>query len=361
MLKRSFSSLLVLLFLSISCGIISSDEPTYILPSDRRIHYSGRIDQTDPDAPVLYWPGTAIRATFNGTSLKVALDDSSGGNFYNVIIDENDESPVIIGGVPGDTAYSIISGLEDTEHSVTVFRRTEGMYGPTAFKGFILDYGRSLTGPPQKQERLIEFYGNSITCGMGNEAPDDGPDNLVTEENNYLAYGAITARNLNADYVCIAKSGIGIIISWFDFTMPDYYDRLNPRYARGKWDFSRWTPDAVIINLFQNDSWLMNRLDPVPDDTDRIEAYTGFVRTIREKYPDTPIICTLGTMDAIQPGSKWPGYVENAVQKMNDEHNDPNVYSYIFEYQDFTKHPRVRHHGKMADELTVFIRGTLGW
>ncbi len=363
MLKKSviFLQLSFLIAVNIGCSSYSSPEYTNIKPSDENIRYTGRIDFSDPDSPVIYCPGTSISANFNGSSLKIAMEDSLGGGHYNIIIDGRDDDPFILFCKPGDTVYSIVTGLENTTHSVQVFRRTEAVYGPTRFRGFILDPGKSLGDMPVQKKRLIEFYGNSITCGMGNEAPVDGRDNKTEEENNYLAYGAITARNLDAEYVCIAKSGIGIMISWFDFVMPDYYNRLHPLNPASRWDFSKWTPDAVIVNLFQNDSWLMDRLDPIPDDVDRINAYTGFIRTLRTEYPDTPIVCVLGTMDAIKPGSVWPGYIELAVEKMREQYNDKNVFSYIFEYQNFDKHPRVRHHMKMADELTKFIKNNISW
>jgi hypothetical protein len=33
---------------------------------------------------------------------------------------------------------------------------------------------------------------------------------------------------------------------------------LDPVDSTSKWDFSGYTPDVVVINLFQNDSWLVN-------------------------------------------------------------------------------------------------------
>mgnify|MGYP006278023985 CR=1 FL=1 len=334
---------------------------TFIAPSDSKLQYTGRINFDNPNAPVMYWPGTYIEAKFTGTSLTIKLDDESGDNFYNVFIDEAWENPVVIDCQPGMTDYTIVEALKDTIHSVCLFRRTEGFSGPTTFLGFVLDVNESLVSPDPKPRRKIEFYGNSITCGMGNEAPDDADDDANRHRNNFMAYGAITARNLNAQYHCIAKSGIGIMISRFDMTMPDYYYRLNPADPTSRWEFSRWTPDVVVINLFQNDSWLIDRLDPIPGPAEIVASYIEFVSTIRSHYPRAHIICTLGSMDATREGSPWPGYIETAVQQFRAEQNDEKVYTHFFEYEGFEKHPRVRHHQKMAKELTTFIRQTIGW
>src|SRR5690606_42014472 len=107
---------------------------------------------------------------------------------------------------------------------------------------------------------------------MGNEAPEDGPDDNKAEKNNFLAYGAITARNLNAEYVSTSQSGVGLMASFVNFTMQEFYDQLSAINNNDSvWDFSRWTPHVVVINLFQNDSALVEqRLNPVPTDEQRV-------------------------------------------------------------------------------------------
>ncbi len=114
--------------------------------------------------------------------------------------------------------------------------------------------------PSRLPKRKIEFFGNSITCGYAiNDKVHDSPNGYY--ENNYDAYAAITARHFNAQYHCTSKSGIGIIVSWFPLIMPEMYDRLDPTDSASKWDFSKYTPDLVVINLLQNDSWIVNMPD----------------------------------------------------------------------------------------------------
>ncbi len=128
-----------------------------------------------------------------------------------------------------------------------------------------------------------------------------------------------------------------------------------------KWDFSKWTPDVVVINLFQNDSWLIGRLDPVPNETQIIQAYMDFIKTIREKYPDACMICSLGSMDATKESQPWPGYIEQAVNQWKQKTGDKKIDCLFFEFDGMGKHPRVRHHQKMADKLTGFIRTKMNW
>lgn len=355
-----FHVLLFITGLYILANIQTVTASVFISPNNPNIQYTSRIDFTDPQAPALYWSGAYITASFTGSSLQVQFDDT-GDNYYNAIIDGQDANPLIIDCEKGLHTYTAASGLADAVHTVRLFRRTESFSGTTIFKGFILDDGKQLVAPPARPKHKIEFYGDSITCGMGNEVPDKDEDENNAKRNNYLAYGAITARNLDAEYVCIAKSGIGIVTSWFPMIMPEFYDRLNPEDSTSRWDFSAWTPDVVVINLFQNDSWLVGKLDPVPTPEQISAAYYAFVKTIRNIYPNAVIFCTLGSMDATRAGSPWPGYIQTAVDRFKQDHNDANIHTHFFAYDGTGKHPRVRHHRVMAKELTELIKKTINW
>lgn len=326
---------------------------------DPQLRYCGRVSRAD-DSPVLTWPGSSVQARFEGSRLAVRLNDTTGDNFYNVIIDGQDAEPYILDCEKGEQVYWVATNLTAGAHDVLIFRRSEGFSGPTEFLGLELEQGKTLQALPPAPTRKIEFYGDSITCGMGNEAPEDGGDAALIHRNNYLAYGAITARNLNAEYRCIAKSGIGIIKSWFDFTMPEYYNLLEAQdgqVVKTSWNFSTWTPDVVVINLFQNDSWLVAKMTPPPTEEQIIQAYMDFVESIRREYAGAHIVCALGSMDATREDSPWPGYIETAVERMKDS----NISTCFFAFDGFTKHPRVRHHRKNAEQLTAHIRKVMQW
>ena len=200
---------------------------------------------------------------------------------------------------------------------------------------------------------------------MGNEGPDGSTDGDPQYKNNFLAYGPIAARDLNAELHVISQSGIGIMISWFDFTMPQFYDQLSAVGNNDtRWDFARWTPELVVINLLQNDSWLIDRekrLIPSPTDAQRIQAYVDFVRTIRSKYPKAFILCALGSMDATRPGSKWPGYISAAVDQLKKENPAEQIETLFFDFTGYEAHPRVSQHRANAAKLTAFVRQKLGW
>jgi hypothetical protein len=364
-MKRSISTCTALLALAGLLGGSAALAATQVAPTDKHLQYTGRIDFADPAAPVITWPATQIAGTFTGTSLSVTLDDERGLNYFNVIIDGQDASPLILQAAQGSKTYEVAQGLAPGRHSFLIFKRTEGEEGATTFRGLALDDGATLLAPPPRLKRHIEFFGDSITSGMGNEAPFNGDDAVKRDKNSYLSYAAITARNVKAELHMTSQSGIGVMISWFPFTMPDFYDQLSAVGDNDtQWDFKRWTPDVVVVNLFQNDFWLDGRdhkLQPAPGDEGRIAAYRKFVGRVRALYPHAYIVCALGSMEATRPGSAWPGYIRTAVEQMRKEDGDKRIDTLFFPFTGYGAHPRVFQHQQNAAQLTAFIRQKMGW
>ena len=335
-----------------------------VAPDDKGLLYTGRIDFAQPAAPVVTWPNTTIAGNFTGTSLAVTLDDEKGKNYFNVFLDGDLDSPLIVEAAQGTKTYQVASGLAPGRHSFLITKRTEGEEGATVFRGLELADGGQMLAPPARPKRRIEFFGDSITSGMGDEAPMNGRDDVSRDKNSWLSYAGITARNLGAELHQTSQSGIGIMISWFPFTMPDFYDQVSAVGDNDThWDFASWTPDVVVINLLQNDSWLIGRdhkLKPEPDDAARVAAYEAFVKRIRTLYPKAYIVCALGSMEATRPGSVWPGYVTSAVAHLR-QGGDRRIDTVFFPFTGYGQHPRLKHQRDNAAILTAFIRKKMGW
>ena len=331
--------------------------------NDRHIQYEGRIEKDCGDATKLFWSGTTVRIRFQGTGLKALMKDQTGTNFYNVILDGDSIFKMQLDTIK--QMYVLAKNLPEGKHTIELFKVTqihkEYNRGYTDFYGFELDKDSKPLNPSSPKKRKIEFYGNSVTCGHAIEDTTGGDSGAGKYENNYLSYAALTARHFNAGYSCIAKSGIGLMVSWAPLIMPEMYSRLNPLDSLSLWDFSKNIPDVVVINLFQNDCGILNRPDfseykrrfgtTPPEDDFIVESYQAFLQSIREKYPRTHIICCLGSMDATKEGSKWPGYIEEAVERMEDK----RIYTHFFPYKNTPGHPRVKDHEVMAESLIKFI------
>ncbi|MFZ6011083.1 MAG: SGNH/GDSL hydrolase family protein [Bacteroidota bacterium] len=334
-----------------------------ISPQSDSIRYMGRIKH-EKDSSTVYWSGSAISVRFKGRSLQALLRDEHGKNYFNIVIDG--DSLRYFSPSPEKRYYTLAENLGDGEHVVDLIKRNEWETGKTWFYGLKIHEGTLLT-PPAPRKRVIEFFGNSITAGYAIEdyTGGDSPDSIFT--NNYYTYAALTARHFNADYYCTVKSGIGIMVSWFPLIMPEIYDRLDPTDSSSRWDFKRAVPDIVVINLLQNDSWLVNLPThesfkqrfgtKPPSSTEIIAAYKSFVEKVRNVYPGAHIICALGSMDAMKEGSPWPTYVQQAVAELRDE----KIYTHFFPYIKKPGHPRKEDNAIMAKSLIEFIERRIKW
>jgi Carbohydrate esterase 2 N-terminal/GDSL-like Lipase/Acylhydrolase family len=359
-MRYKFLSCCLILFFSVTSW--SQTQPGFISPDNPNLLYTGRVDFSNPSAPLMTWAGSSVKANFTGKVLKVLFDDERGKNYFSVIIDGEIYHPFVIEAKQGHQEYTVSTSLSEGKHTLEIYKRTEGEEGPVRFKGIVID--GKLLNPPARLKRRIEIFGDSISSGMGNEAADNARDDLSSEKNNFWAYGAIAARELKAELHTTSQSGIGIMISWFPFIMPQFYDQLSAVGDNdSQWDFSKWTPDLVIINLLQNDSWLIDdkkQLQPIPTDEQRIQAYINFVRTIRSKYPKAQIICALGSMDATS-NEKWPNYIRAAVEKMKTDYQDKKIDTLFFEFTGYGQHPRIAQHKANAQKLVKFVRKKMHW
>ena len=361
-MKKALTLSFLVSVLLISC---SAKNELIVDPSDPAIEYSGRINTSSGESAGLSWPGSSIKINFEGASIAALLQDESGDNYYNVILDN--DSLFILRPQTIKQYQVLASNLSKGPHTIEIFRRTEWNKESTNFYGFKINANAKLLAKSPPKKRKIEFYGDSITAGFAVEdtSGKDLYDSIYT--NNYASYAAITARHFEADYQCVCKSGIGVTVSWDPLIMPELYDRLIPTDSNSKWDFSLYRPDVVVVNLFQNDSWLVNipehpefikRFgDEKPDEFFIISAYQEFIAGLRTHYPAANIICTLGSMDATKDGSLWPGYVQKAVASLKDE----NIYTHFMPYEESSAHPNVQQQKNMANSLIEFIEKTIEW
>jgi hypothetical protein len=347
---------------SILCKLTQAQD-LFVSYNDPNIVYEGRF-WTQNDAAVLSWSGNSASITFNGTSISAVMLDLDTANYYNVIVDGNVVSK--FHSEMTKRSYLLANNLPAGKHTVQLFKRTEWDKGKTYLFGFEAPKGTKILPSPLKK-RKIEFYGNSITCGYANEDNSGSDSWFGYYQNAYLTYAAITARHFDAQYSSVSKSGIGITVSWFPLIEKEMYDRTDATDPNSKWDFSKYTPDLVVVNLFQNDSWLVNMPNhdsfklkfgtQAPDKTFIISEYKDFIASIRAKYPNASIICALGSMDATKEGSAWPGYIQEAVNQLNDS----KIYTHFFPYKGTSGHPNVNEQKTMADDLIAFIEQNIKW
>jgi hypothetical protein len=325
------------------------------------IEYTGRIDFSDPLAPKFSYSGVSIRASFTGTSIMATLSDDLGDNYYNVIINNNVHKVIRVN--KERDAYLLAEGLPDTVHEVELFKRTELTFGKTQFHGFTIDKGATLKPLANCREHFIEYIGNSITCGYGNEG-QLGKTFGPTTQNHYMSYAAITSRGFNARHMAIARSGIGVYRNYDgpatgnDDCMTNLYSRIFLYDAEPLYSF-RMQPDVVCINLGTNDFSTTGG-----DSTLFTNNYLRLIDTIQAKYQMPTVVCLLGPMLSGDALSKARKYIQEVVDIANNKGKGSVTF---FEMSTQTGpvgvdyHPTVAQHIHNAAELTNYLEKLMGW
>ncbi len=339
-------------------------DATYIKPTNKKIQYVGRISFKNPNAPCFTYPGVQINARFEGTSLKMMAKPMSG--YFMAQIDGCE--PFKVGfNAPNDSVVTLAVALADEAHEVRLTYIIEGFQRRPEFWGFVLDKGRNLLNPPYLPKRKIEFIGDSMTCGLGVEGKDEKDPYMAETENYYYSYASRVAESLDAQALVVACSGIGVYRNHAGPKngSPDNMSTVYSQTLLGDntetWNFMRYIPDVVCVNLGMNDvgsgeydrSFLLN-------------AYRNFYKQIRTNYPRTKIVFLSGSM-LIGTRLEHAQYAMDEVVRDARIAGDKNVFRFDMSWQTgdlgmgACGHPSKWQHEKMAGELTAYLRGLMGW
>lgn len=289
------------------------------------------------------------------------LKDSSGKSHWQVVV--NGRASSVLALQAGEQTYPIAAKLPAGTHRIELVKRTESSQGLTQILGLQLEDGAKLLPTPARPRR-IEVIGDSITCGFGNEAASKEEKFTPATQNAWLTYGAIAAREVNADYVAIAASGKKLHP---DNTIVSMYDRVLANAGNPKWDFASWIPDAVVINLGTND---FNAKEN-PEETAWVAAYVAYIRQIQARYPKAHIYCAVGPMISEWPGARKPrstilGYLDKVIAEANTGGGAPvSLLDFGVQMQHHgigaDWHPSVRTHEIMGEKLVAALKRDLGW
>lgn len=319
---------------------------------------------------------SGIEFTFTGTKASVTIVGdtmiSSGKDKqarFAVYID--DERTLDTQVDAAEKTYEIFSADEAKETTVTIIKLSEAAESTFGIKS--IDVTGSEIAPTAEKELKIEFIGDSITCGYGVDDEDRDHHFSTSTEDATRAYAYKTAKLLDADYSLVSYSGHGIISGYTDSgkkvtsqLVPKVYEKFAKSYgyydifnvADIEWDFSRFVPDIVVINLGTNDaSYCGSDRERI---TDYSENYAEFLKVVREKNPDAHIICALGVMgDSLYTG------VKKAVELYTTETGDTKVSHFRLKPQDGTTgyaadwHPTEATHEIAAADMAEEIRRIL--
>jgi lysophospholipase L1-like esterase len=261
-----------------------------------------------------------------------------------------------------------LTATNNGTHKVWIYKATEATTGPVFIEKIT---GTALAAIPNSNAPLIEFIGNSITCGA--DADDSGMPCGKGEyhdyHNAYYAYGPRVARQLGVNYILSSVSGIGIYRTWNreEPSMPQVYDKTDFRVGSTRnWDFNKYSPKIVSIALGTNDLSNGDGKTPrTPFDSARfVNNYIGFVQFVKSKYPGAQIVFLNSPMVSGDRNTRLQNCLQTIKMKIDSLHPaDQPVTLFFFkpmQARGCSGHPNVEDHAILADELFPFFRSLLG-
>ncbi|MCR5743189.1 MAG: polysaccharide deacetylase family protein [Lachnospiraceae bacterium] len=255
--------------------------------------------------------GVEFAAKTDSLSVEIFGDDRAGdpenapriGIFVNGerVVDrmiENRREKLVI--YEGSERAMIVRIIKLTESAMSTFGIGE------------IDAGNGDIIPTFKKNFMIEFVGDSITCGYGVDDEDENHTFHTYSEDCTKAFAYRTAEALGVDYSLVSFSGYGVISGYTGDgvinskeLLPPHYEKVGFSYATSgtpgdtfkvediRWNFER-QPDMVFVNLGTNDASYCG------EDPDKqklyIERYVELLKKIRKNNPKAYLMCGLGIM-----------------------------------------------------------------
>ena len=353
--------ILFLITVSLICFPTSTNgqnKLTTYLAADNYIQFTGRFEVNDSSQLKTSAPGAYLHFKFFGTECRLIIYDENKwnkyGNYLQVIIDDSIAYKLKLS--PSKNELILAKGLPEGVHKITICKATESGIGSVTFKEILAE---KLLTPDAKPVRKLEFMGNSITAGLGNDSNmlPCSAGNWYEQANAWKAYGPLTARALNSQWHVTAVSGIGLIQSCCgnEQTMPQIFSKTNLEPGGPAWDFKKYQPDVLTICLGQNDG--------IQDSSIFVQAYIRFIASIRQHYPKADIILLSSPMAGDELRARLVNYCKAVAEKLYKS-GDNKIHTFFFDKQ-YTggcdSHPSESEHQEIARLLTDFIRITMNW
>lgn len=362
-----FQSLQRILLIAVFAGGLSNPAPAQpkeflvgnLLPV-------GRFDKNENGLELIS-SGCHFSFSFTGKECKIytAIGDGQNSSYLQYEVDGQYQDRLKI---TGKTVDSLIIKLKDDgKHVVTIYKTTEAHSGPLFIKKII---AKDIEAVTPASIPLIEFIGNSITCGAAADPTEVpcGTGEYHDQHNAYFAYGPRVARELGADFLMSSVSGIGMYRNWnYDGpTLPQVYGKTDlQNHSRRLWDFRKFTPEIVSIALGTNDFSAgdgKTKRSPFNAKT-FTEKYIEFVKLIKSKYPNCKIILLSSATIKGEQNKTFQQCLTNVQKAINQvfPNDHPVITHFLKEMtpKGCTGHPDVKDHEIIAGELIPVFKNLL--
>ena len=286
LIKFYLQGILSLLFFA-ACSAARYDTSQVLYGSE--LHPVGRYSTDASRELNLIGSACHFSFSFSGKRCDVFayIKQASGHNYIQYVLDGVYQTRIKI------TGYAVqdipFTAATEGTHTLEIYKVTEAQTGPIYIQKII---GQNLHAIAPSETPMIEFIGNSITCGAASDTSEVrcGQGVYHDQHNAYFAYGPRVARALDANYMLCSVSGIGIYRNWNSNgpTMPQVYNKTDLTFdSTQQWNFSMYTPAIVSIALGTND---LSHGDEITkrlpfDSAQFVTHYTDFIKFVKLKYP----------------------------------------------------------------------------
>jgi hypothetical protein len=375
------------------CLLAAGAHATFVTANDPSVRWVGRKLLMPNNGYAVDWEGAAAKLTVtNATFLTATIADNSRkgarfavyfNNTASTSANTADAAPNLLVGrlltSAGSGTYPLVTGRGSTvEETITVTLQllTEPAFIGDAspeetltIAGFETD---GVVGPaPPASARRIEYLGDSLTAGYGSGfdfpagAVACGAGTMINDVAN--SYGAQLCNAFGADCQWEAVSGVTLEEGGEGLGgLPSQWPFVLGSMTSSGWanatvlqDFGAWVPQAIVINLGEND-W------PKPRGgvTGFTAAYVAFVETIVASYavPVSQIVffATIGPHEKGQSEGIIPAVSQLAAAGYTISFLNATVQEDLYP-KGCGGHPGPSVHKAMAARAQPVLAEVMGW
>lgn len=257
--------------------------------TDGRIKYLGRSAVSE-ERVLWDYSCTGFEININGTGAKVEIREkptSTNQSFYGVWVDGEKTQNVKL--EKGLNTFVLAENLSEGTHHIRLVKLNETRFTRSDLEGITIV--GDLAERPADKALKIEFIGDSLTAGFGNLTSNPNQDYTSATQDGTQTFAFKTAELLNADYSIVAVSGWGLAQDCDGNTkniLPAMYEYSAYFGQKLAWDFNRFQPDVVVINLGTND------FSSKVSGTLFAEKVQSFSELIAKKNPGAQIVWCYG-------------------------------------------------------------------
>ncbi len=238
----------------LACAPVKNNTGTNNLPATD-LQPVGRYCINEADQLALVSSAAHFSFSFEGDAceLTVHLPAGGGHNYLQYAINGVYQNRIKI--VGGGVQVIPIKGTSKGKTEVSIYKATEAHTGDIFIEAI---RGKKVRALAPASGPVIEFIGNSITCGAAadpSEVPC-GTGAYHDQHNAFMAYGPRVARSLGVEHILNSVSGIGIYRNWNSDgpTMPQVYDKIDFQEGNSTlWNHNNFKPQIISIALGTND------------------------------------------------------------------------------------------------------------